>query len=186
MSTQDDLLSTANEVSRTLTILLGAIAGISLVVGGIGIMNIMLVSVIERTREIGIRKAVGANSRMILMQFVIEAVIVTVAGGAIGVLVGVLGGEDRERAGLRHGLDDINAGDRDEHRRGVERLGADRAVLRHLPGVPGVAAGSDRGAAEGLNHVRPAPRPGTAQGISTQCLDAVASRCGGEAWRTAR
>jgi putative ABC transport system permease protein len=89
VSTQNDLLSTANEVSRTLTILLGAIAGISLIVGGIGIMNIMLVSVIERTREIGIRKAVGANSRMILMQFIIEAVIVTVAGGAIGVLVGV-------------------------------------------------------------------------------------------------
>ncbi len=90
VSTQDDLLTTANEVSRTLTILLGAIAGISLVVGGIGIMNIMLVSVIERTREIGIRKAVGANSRMILMQFIIEAVIVTVAGGAIGVVVGVV------------------------------------------------------------------------------------------------
>ncbi len=90
VSTQDDLLTTANEVSRTLTILLGAIAGISLIVGGIGIMNIMLVSVIERTREIGIRKAVGANSRMILMQFIIEAVIVTVAGGAIGVLVGVV------------------------------------------------------------------------------------------------
>ncbi len=90
VSTQDDLLTTANQVSRTLTILLGAIAGISLIVGGIGIMNIMLVSVIERTREIGIRKAVGANSRMILMQFVIEAVIVTIAGGAIGVVVGVL------------------------------------------------------------------------------------------------
>jgi putative ABC transport system permease protein len=90
VSTQNDLLTTANQVSRTLTILLGAIAGISLIVGGIGIMNIMLVSVIERTREIGIRKAVGANSRMILMQFIIEAVIVTVAGGAIGVLVGVI------------------------------------------------------------------------------------------------
>ncbi len=89
VSTQNDLLATANQVSRTLTILLGAIAGISLVVGGIGIMNIMLVSVIERTREIGIRKAVGANSRMILMQFVVEAVIVTVAGGAVGVMVGV-------------------------------------------------------------------------------------------------
>ncbi len=89
VSTQNDLLTTANQVSRTMTILLGAIAGISLVVGGIGIMNIMLVSVIERTREIGIRKAVGANSQMILMQFIIEAVIVTVAGGAIGVMVGV-------------------------------------------------------------------------------------------------
>jgi putative ABC transport system permease protein len=90
VSTQDDLLSTANNVSRTLTILLGAIAGISLVVGGIGIMNIMLVSVMERTREIGIRKAVGANSRLILLQFVVEAVIVTVLGGAIGVVAGII------------------------------------------------------------------------------------------------
>ena len=88
--TQDDLLTTANDVSRTLTILLGAIAGISLVVGGIGIMNIMLVSVTERTREIGIRKAVGARRRDILLQFVVEALIVTIAGGAIGVIIGVL------------------------------------------------------------------------------------------------
>jgi len=89
VQTQEDLTATARHVSRTLTILLGAIAGISLVVGGIGTMNIMLVSVAERTREIGIRKAVGANSRDILMQFVIEAIVVTVAGGAVGVLVGV-------------------------------------------------------------------------------------------------
>ena len=89
VQSQDDLLSTSKKVSRTLTILLGAIAGISLVVGGIGIMNIMLVSVIERTREIGIRKAVGADSRMILMQFVVESVIVTVLGGALGVIAGV-------------------------------------------------------------------------------------------------
>ena len=89
VSTQDDLLTTARQVSRTLTILLGAIAGISLVVGGIGIMNIMLVSVIERTREIGIRKAVGADQGNILMQFVIEAVIVTVLGGALGVIIGI-------------------------------------------------------------------------------------------------
>jgi putative ABC transport system permease protein len=90
VKTQNDLLSTANKVSRTLTILLGAIAGISLVVGGIGIMNIMLVSVTERTREIGIRKAVGASRGDILMQFIIEAVIVTLAGGVIGVLAGVV------------------------------------------------------------------------------------------------
>jgi putative ABC transport system permease protein len=89
VETQEDLTATARQVSRTLTILLGAIAGISLVVGGIGIMNIMLVSVTERTREIGIRKAVGASRGNILLQFVIEAVIVTLVGGAVGVIVGV-------------------------------------------------------------------------------------------------
>jgi len=90
VKTQNDLTAAARDVSRTLTILLGAIAGISLVVGGIGIMNIMLVSVTERTREIGIRKAVGASSGDILLQFVVEAIIVTLVGGAVGVLAGVI------------------------------------------------------------------------------------------------
>ncbi|TAK56707.1 MAG: FtsX-like permease family protein [Dehalococcoidia bacterium] len=89
VNSQDDLLATSQKVARTLTILLGAIAGISLVVGGIGIMNIMLVSVTERTREIGIRKAVGASRDNILLQFVCEAIIVTLAGGIIGVVLGV-------------------------------------------------------------------------------------------------
>ena len=89
ISSQDDLLATSQKVARTLTILLGAIAGISLVVGGIGIMNIMLVSVTERTREIGIRKAIGASRDNILLQFVCEAIIVTLAGGIIGVVLGV-------------------------------------------------------------------------------------------------
>ncbi len=90
VQTQEDLTATARHVSRTLTILLGAIAGISLVVGGIGTMNIMLVSVAERTREIGIRKAVGANRQDILLQFIVEALLVTIVGGAVGVVVGVL------------------------------------------------------------------------------------------------
>ena len=89
VNTQNDLLATSQNVARTLTILLGAIAGISLVVGGIGIMNIMLVSVTERTREIGIRKAIGASRDNILLQFVCEALIVTLAGGLIGVVLGV-------------------------------------------------------------------------------------------------
>ena len=88
---QDDLLATASSISGFITIFLGSVAGISLVVGGIGIMNIMLVSVTERTREIGIRKAIGARRRDILAQFMIEAVVVSVAGGALGILIGAGG-----------------------------------------------------------------------------------------------
>ncbi len=85
---QDDLLSTASQITGVMTILLGSIAGISLIVGGIGIMNIMLVSVTERTREIGIRKAVGAKRKDIMLQFLIEAAVVSLVGGAIGILLG--------------------------------------------------------------------------------------------------
>jgi putative ABC transport system permease protein len=86
---QTDILNTLNSVTQTLTIFLGAIAGISLLVGGIGIMNIMLVSVTERTREIGLRKAVGATRNQILMQFLIETVTLSLLGGLIGILLGV-------------------------------------------------------------------------------------------------
>jgi putative ABC transport system permease protein len=86
---QADLLETANEVSKKFTVLLGAIAGISLLVGGIGIMNIMLVTVTERTREIGIRKAIGAKDRDILRQFLIEALVMSALGGLLGVVMGV-------------------------------------------------------------------------------------------------
>jgi putative ABC transport system permease protein len=88
IETQQDILSLIGSITSVLTLFLTAIASISLVVGGIGIMNIMLVSVIERTREIGLRKAVGATDKDILQQFLIESVLVTFAGGVIGVAVG--------------------------------------------------------------------------------------------------
>ncbi|BAZ03763.1 ABC transporter permease [Calothrix sp. NIES-3974] len=89
--TQKDAMQTLGQVTGALTIMLAAIAGISLFVGGIGIMNIMLVSVTERTQEIGLRKAIGATQRDILLQFMIEAVIVSAVGGVIGVAIGVSG-----------------------------------------------------------------------------------------------
>ena len=89
IQSQDDLIDAATEVSNTLSILLGSIAGISLLVGGIGVFNIMLVSVSERTREIGIRRAVGATARDIVKQFVTEALTLTLLGGLLGIVIGV-------------------------------------------------------------------------------------------------
>jgi putative ABC transport system permease protein len=91
ISSQDTLLNIANTITGALTLMLAAIAGISLFVGGIGIMNIMLVSVRERTQEIGLRKAIGASQSDILGQFLIEAIILSVAGGVIGTALGVSG-----------------------------------------------------------------------------------------------
>jgi len=87
---QSEMLETVNEASKTLTMMLGGIAAISLVVGGIGIMNIMLVSVTERTREIGIRKALGARKRDVLSQFLIESLVLSSTGGLIGVATGYI------------------------------------------------------------------------------------------------
>ncbi|MFN2567785.1 MAG: ABC transporter permease [Gemmatimonadaceae bacterium] len=91
MQSQADFLNTLGETTQVFTFLLSGIAAVSLLVGGIGIMNIMLVSVTERTREIGIRKALGATRRNVLLQFLIEAVVLCCTGGVIGILVGSAG-----------------------------------------------------------------------------------------------
>jgi len=86
--TQEEMASVRTETTKTMTTLLAAIAGVSLLVGGIGIMNIMLVSVTERTREIGLRMAIGARGRDVLMQFLVEAVVLSLFGGLLGIGMG--------------------------------------------------------------------------------------------------
>lgn len=89
VSSQSSMLDAMDSINSTLTLLLGGIASISLVVGGIGVMNVMLVSVTERTKEIGIRKSLGARKQDILMQFLIEALVLSILGGMIGVVLGL-------------------------------------------------------------------------------------------------
>ena len=123
-------------------ILLASIASVSLVVGGIGIMNIMLVSVTERTREIGIRKALGATRWSILIQFIVEAMILCLLGGAVGVLLG-MGVAKLLSRGVRLAGNRVARFDR--HGLRIQRGG--RAFLRYLAGAQGGAPRSDRGAA---------------------------------------
>ncbi|MBQ9015894.1 MAG: ABC transporter permease [Firmicutes bacterium] len=99
VSTQSMMLDAMDDINNTLSLLLGGIAGISLLVGGIGVMNVMLVSVTERTREIGIRKSLGARRKDILVQFLMEALVLSIAGGVIGIVCGFTGGQIAVLAG---------------------------------------------------------------------------------------
>jgi putative ABC transport system permease protein len=128
VTSSDELISTISSSTESMTLLLGAIAGISLLVGGIGVMNIMLVSVMERRREIGIRKALGAQESAIWGQFLIDSALLTFAGGIIGVAIGWV------IPGKLPGVDDDRRhyGYRDSGGVGLRRY---RVVLRFLPGM---------------------------------------------------
>lgn len=104
MSSQDSMLNTMDNINNTMSLLLGGIASISLVVGGIGVMNVMLVSVTERTKEIGIRKALGAKRIDILFQFLVEALVLCILGGIIGIIFGISVGELLAKMGYNFNL----------------------------------------------------------------------------------
>ena len=147
IQSQQSLLTTATSVDKTLTELLAGIAAISLLVGGIGVMNIMLVSVTERVREIGLRKALGATQRAIRRQFLVEASVLGLAGGVLGAGIGLAGAVVLPAPDQQpdHDLTD-------GHRRRDHRRGRHRHYLRRLPCHPRRPARPDRRAARRMSN----------------------------------
>ena len=139
--TMDEIASVRKETTQTMTALLAGIAGVSLLVGGIGIMNIMLVSVTERTREIGLRMAIGAKGRDVLLQFLVEALVLSVFGGSIGIALGFA-----LSRGLTFWMEWPTECSAQLRCRGIRLRRGDRRVLRLLPGSKGSGTRSHRSA----------------------------------------